>query len=111
MELTNPSEAEFWFYDGVVKIAQKKGQRRSSFSWKGIGNLMRNENPQLDQVALRRRWAALYINLWREEKAFEQFELALKLNPKWEQGPDNYAYFSFLWKKLDWKGKKNGWKS
>jgi len=44
---------------------------------------MANETP-LESGALR-SWALFLMNAWREGKLFEQFELALKLNPNDEK--------------------------
>ena len=57
--------------------------------------LNEKRNQQLDQVAYGSLGNSLY-NLGQKEKAFEQFELALKLNPNDEQVLNNYAYFLSL---------------
>jgi tetratricopeptide (TPR) repeat protein len=93
-----PQNAEFWFYDGVVKSAQKKDSL-AVVSLKKALELNATQNPQLDQVAYGSLGSSLY-NLGEKEKAFEQFELALKLNPNDEQVLNNYAYFLSL-EKLD----------
>lgn len=93
-----PKNAEFWFYDGVVKSAQKKDSLAVVSLEKALV-LNAKQNSQLDQVAYGTLGSSLY-NLGEKEKAFEQFELALKLNPNDEQVLNNYAYFLSL-EKLD----------
>jgi tetratricopeptide (TPR) repeat protein len=93
-----PENSEFWFYDGVVKSAQKKDSLAVISLEKAL-ELNANRNPQFDQAAYGSLGSSLY-NLGEKEKAFEQFELALKLNPNDEQVLNNYAYFLSL-EKLD----------
>jgi tetratricopeptide (TPR) repeat protein len=86
-----PQKAEFWFYDGVVKSAQKKDSVAVVSLEKAL-KLNARRNPQLDQVAYGSLGNSLY-NLGQKEQAFDQFELALKINPNDEQVLNNYAYF------------------
>lgn len=86
-----PQRAEFWFYDGVVKSAQKKDSVAVVSLEKAL-ELNARRNPQLDQVAYGSLGNSLY-NLGQKEQAFDQFELALKINPNDEQVLNNYAYF------------------
>ncbi len=86
-----PQNPEFWFYDGVVKSAQKKDSLAVVSLEKAL-ELNQKRNPQLDQVAYGSLGNSLY-NLGQKERAFEQFESAIQLNPNDEQVLNNYAYF------------------
>lgn len=99
-----PKNPEFWFYDGVVKSAQKKDEE-AVISLKRAIELNANKNPQLDQVAFGSLGNSLY-NLGKKEEAFANFEKALALNPNDEQVLNNYSYFLSLEKKDLEKAKK-----
>ncbi len=92
-----PQNPEFWFYDGVVKSAQKKDEE-AVISLKKAIELNSNKNPQLDQVAFGSLGNSLY-NLGEKEEAFQNFDKALALNPNDEQVLNNYSYFLSLEKK------------
>ncbi len=92
-----PKNPEFWFYDGVVKSAQKKDEE-AVISLKKAIELNANKNPQLDQVAFGSLGSSLY-NLGEKEEAFRNFDKALELNPNDEQVLNNYSYFLSLEKK------------
>ena len=92
-----PQNPEFWFYDGVVKSAQKKDEEAVTSLNKAI-ELNSNKNPQLDQVAFGSLGNSLY-NLGEKEEAFRNFDKALELNPNDEQVLNNYSYFLSLEKK------------
>ena len=92
-----PKNPEFWFYDGVVKSAQKKDEEAVISLNKAI-ELNANKNPQLDQVAFGSLGNSLY-NLGKKEEAFVNFDKALALNPNDEQVLNNYSYFLSLEKK------------
>lgn len=89
-----PKNAEFWFYDGVVKSAQKKDTSAVASLEKAI-ELNARKNPQLDQVAFGSLGNSLY-NLGKKDQAFEKFDEALIINPNDEQVLNNYAYFLSL---------------
>jgi tetratricopeptide (TPR) repeat protein len=89
-----PQSAEFWFYDGVVKAARKKDLDAVASLQKAL-EINANKNLQLAQVAHGSLGSSLY-NLGDKQKAFEEFEIALKLNPEDEQVLNNYAYFLSL---------------
>jgi len=99
-----PQSAEFWFYDGVVKAARKKDLDAVASLQRAL-ELNANKNPQLAQVAHGSLGSSLY-NLGDKQKAFEEFETALKLNPEDEQVLNNYAYFLSLDKQELEKAKK-----
>lgn len=92
-----PQNPEFWFYDGVVKAAQKKDTEAVISLNKAI-ELNAGKNPQLDQVAFGSLGSSLY-NLGEKEEAFSNFDKALELNPNDEQVLNNYSYFLSLEKK------------
>ena len=92
-----PERAEFWFYDGVIKNARKKDSLAVISLEKAI-NINAGKNMGLDQAT----YGALgnaYYNLGEKEKAFDNFDKAIKLNPNDEQVLNNYAYFLSLEKK------------
>nr|WP_091697857.1 tetratricopeptide repeat protein [Algoriphagus locisalis] len=92
-----PENPEFWFYDGVVKSAQKQDEEAVVSLNKAI-ELNANKNPQLDQVAFGSLGNSLY-NLGEKEEAFRNFDKALEINPNDEQVLNNYSYFLSLEKK------------
>ncbi|WP_111322725.1 tetratricopeptide repeat protein [Algoriphagus chordae] len=89
-----PQNPEFWFYDGVVKSAQKKDEEAVVSLNKAI-ELNANKNSQLDQVAFGSLGSSLY-NLGDKEEAFRNFDKALEINPNDEQVLNNYSYFLSL---------------
>ena len=86
-----PERPDFWFYDGVVKSSIKKDSAAVISLEKAL-EINAQKNRQLEQVARGTLGNSLY-NLGEKEKAFENFEVALKLNPNDEQVLNNYAYF------------------
>ncbi|MBB6324878.1 tetratricopeptide (TPR) repeat protein [Algoriphagus iocasae] len=89
-----PERPEFWFYDGVIKNAMKKDSS-AVISLEKSMNLNAGKNIGLDQAT----YGALgnaYYNLGEKKKAFENFDMAVKLNPNDEQVLNNYAYFLSL---------------
>ncbi len=89
-----PQNPEFWFYDGIVKGAQKKDEEAVVSLQKSI-ELNKNKNPQLDQVAFGSLGNSLY-NLGQKEEAFKNYDKALEINPNDEQVLNNYSYFLSL---------------
>lgn len=92
-----PERPEFWFYDGVIKNALKKDSAAVVSLEKSI-ELNAGKNLGLDQ-AIYGSLGNAYYNLGKKEKAFENFDMAIKLNPNDEQVLNNYAYFLSLEKK------------
>lgn len=86
-----PKRPDFWFYDGVVKSAIKKDSSAVVSLEKAL-EINDQKNRQLEQVARGTLGNSLY-NLGEKEKAFENFDKALKINPNDEQVLNNYAYF------------------
>ncbi|MBN3520125.1 tetratricopeptide repeat protein [Algoriphagus lutimaris] len=86
-----PERPEFWFYDGVIKNAMKKDSS-AIISLEKSMEINAGKNIGLDQAT----YGALgnaYYNLGEIDKAFENFDMAIKLNPNDEQVLNNYAYF------------------
>lgn len=92
-----PTNAEFWFYDGIVKTSLSKDEEAVAALQKAI-EINANRNKQLDQVAFGALGSSLY-NIGKKEEAFSYFEKALALKPNDEQVLNNYAYFLSLEKK------------
>ena len=92
-----PEAPEFWFYDGVVKSAQKRDSMAVNSLQKSL-ELNAGKNPQLTQVAFGSMGNSLY-NLGSKDSAYVYFDKALSLNPNDEQVLNNYAYFLSLDKK------------
>lgn len=86
-----PKRPDFWFYDGVIKSAIKKDSSAVVSLEKAL-EINDQKNRQLEQVARGTLGNSLY-NLGEKEKAFENFDTALKINPNDEQVLNNYAYF------------------
>lgn len=86
-----PKRPDFWFYDGVVKSAIKKDSSAVVSLEKAL-EINDQKNRLLEQVARGTLGNSLY-NLGEKEKAFENFDTALKINPNDEQVLNNYAYF------------------
>lgn len=99
-----PEVAAFWFYDGVVKSAQKKDSL-SVISLEHALRLNEEKNQQLSQVAYGTLANSQY-NLGEKEKAFANFEKALALDSKDDLVLNNYAYFLSL-EKLELEKAKN----
>ena len=89
-----PNRPDFWFYDGVVKSAIKKDSSAIISLNKAL-DLNAGQNSQLEQVARGTLGSSLF-NEDKKEEAFENFELALKLDSNDEQVLNNYAYFLSL---------------
>lgn len=89
-----PKRPDFWFYDGVVKSAIKKDSSAVISLEKAL-EINAKQNSQLEQVARGTLGSSLF-NLGEKEKAFENFDAALALNPNDEQVLNNYAYFLSL---------------
>ncbi|MEN2281581.1 tetratricopeptide repeat protein [Algoriphagus sp. SE2] len=86
-----PERPEFWFYDGVIKNASKKDSSAVVSLEKSM-ELNAGKNLGLDQ-AIYGALGNAYYNLGMKDKAFENFDNAIKLNPNDEQVLNNYAYF------------------
>ncbi|WP_296698607.1 tetratricopeptide repeat protein [Algoriphagus sp.] len=86
-----PDKPEFWFYDGVIKNAGKKDSL-AIISLEKSMELNAGKNLGLDQ-AIYGSLGNAYYNLGKKDKAFENFDMAIKLNPNDEQVLNNYAYF------------------
>ncbi|WP_237701575.1 tetratricopeptide repeat protein [Algoriphagus machipongonensis] len=99
-----PEKPEFWFYDGVIKNAQKKDSSAVISLEKAV-ELNAGKNLGLDQATYGALGNAFY-NLKETDKSFKYFDKAVELNPNDEQVLNNYAYFLSLEKKDLEKAKK-----
>jgi tetratricopeptide (TPR) repeat protein len=95
-----PDKAEFWFFDGTAKLAQKKyGEAKESLG--KAEKLNKGKNKNLDQL-IYGQLGDTYHGLGEEEKAYEAYDKGLAINPNDEHILNNYAYFLSLSKiKLD----------
>ncbi|WP_143960482.1 tetratricopeptide repeat protein [Litoribacter populi] len=92
--------AEFWFFDGTAKAAQKK-HTEAKESLEQAYKTNRGRNKQLSQL-IYGQLGDTYHSLGDEEKAYENYEKGLEINPNDEHILNNYAYFLSLSKtKLD----------
>lgn len=89
-----PDKAEFWFFDGTSKLAQKKYSEAAPALSKAL-ELNKGNNKQLDILATGQLGDTFY-SLERKEEAFEAYEKVLELNPENEHALNNYAYFLSL---------------
>lgn len=92
-----PKKAEFWFFDGTSKLAQKKYQEAASSLEKAL-ELNKDANKQLAILA-KGQLADTYHYLDRKEEAYETYEEVLAINPDNDHILNNYAYFLSLDKK------------
>ncbi|MBT0810867.1 tetratricopeptide repeat protein [Litoribacter ruber] len=92
--------AEFWFFDGTAKAAQKKHEEAKE-SLEQADKLNRGRNKQLSQL-IYGQLGDTYHSLGEQEKAYEFYDKGLEINPNDEHILNNYAYFLSLSKsKLD----------
>ncbi|MDN3202828.1 tetratricopeptide repeat protein [Algoriphagus sediminis] len=89
-----PNRPDFWFYDGVVKSAIQKDSSAVVSLEKAL-EINGGQNEQLEQVARGTLGSSLY-NIGEKERAFENFERAVKLDANDETVLNNYAYFLSL---------------
>jgi tetratricopeptide (TPR) repeat protein len=92
-----PEKAEFWFFDGTSKLAQKKFESSKESLEKSL-EINSGKNKQLELMALGQLGDA-YHSLDEKSKAFETYEKVLEINPNNEHILNNYAYFLSLEKK------------
>jgi len=93
----HPERAEFWFFDGTAKLAQKKGEEAEVSFLKSI-EVNRSRNQQLD-LLVKASLGDTYHLLGKKEQAFETYDEVLKRKPDDEHVLNNYAYFLSLSKK------------
>ena len=92
-----PEKAEFWFFDGTSKLAQKKYQEAATSLEKAL-ELNKDANKQMTILA-KGQLGDTYHYLERKEEAYETYEEVLALNPDNDHILNNYAYFLSLDKK------------
>lgn len=89
-----PEKAEFWFFDGTSKLAQKKYQEAET-SLVNAQEKNQGRNKQLD-ILLGGQLGDTYHYLKKKEKAYEAYEKVLAQSPDNEHILNNYAYFLSL---------------
>lgn len=95
-----PEKAEFWFFDGTSKLAQKKYLEAETSLLKALEQ-NNGTNKQLD-ILVGGQLGDTYHSLKKKEKAYEAYEKVLAQSPDNEHILNNYAYFLSLDKnKLD----------
>lgn len=99
-----PERAEFWFFDGTAKIAQKKAKEAVE-SLEKAKEVNQRKNKQLD-ILVQGQLGDAYHQLGEKEKAYAAYEAVLKERPDDEHVLNNYAYFLSLDKKDLDKAKK-----
>jgi tetratricopeptide (TPR) repeat protein len=92
-----PKKAEFWFFDGTSKLAQKKFEASKESLEKSL-EINSGKNKQLELMALGQLGDAFH-SLGEKSKAFETYDKVLQINPNHEHILNNYAYFLSLEKK------------
>jgi tetratricopeptide (TPR) repeat protein len=95
-----PEKAEFWFFDGTSKLAQKKYLEAETSLLKALEQ-NNGTNKQLD-ILVGGQLGDTYHSLKKKEKAYEAYDKVLAQSPDNEHILNNYAYFLSLDKnKLD----------
>lgn len=89
-----PEKAEFWFFDGTNKLAQKKYEESAASLEKAL-ELNKDANKQLAILA-KGQLGDAYHYLERKEEAYRTYEEALILSPDNDHILNNYAYFLSL---------------
>ena len=93
----HPERAEFWFFDGTAKLAQKKGEEAEVSFLKSL-EVNRGRNKQLD-LLVKASLGDTYHMIGKKTEAFEKYEQVLASKPEDEHVLNNYAYFLSLSKK------------
>lgn len=89
-----PEKAEFWFYDGTSKLAQKKYEKAEK-SFLNALEFNKGVNRKLD-ILVGSQLGDTYHSLNKKEAAYETYEKFLALNPDNAHILNNYAYFLSL---------------
>jgi tetratricopeptide (TPR) repeat protein len=89
-----PEKAEFWFFDGTAKLAQKKGEEAELALEKSL-EINKGRNTQLEHL-VKASLGDTYHMIGKKEEAFEIYEEILKVKPDDEHVMNNYAYFLSL---------------
>lgn len=89
-----PDKAEFWFFDGTAKLAQKKGAEAVASLEKAL-EVNANKNQQIT-LLVNGQIGDAYHQVGRKEDAFKAYEAVLKVNPADEHVLNNYAYYLSL---------------
>ncbi len=99
-----PEKAEFWFFDGTAKSAQKKNLEAEKSFLKSL-EINKSKNKQLE-VLINGQLGDVYHSLGKKEEAYDAYEKVLKERPEDDHVLNNYAYFLSLAKKDLDKAKK-----
>lgn len=92
-----PEKAEFWFFDGTSKLAQKKHSDAEKSLLKAI-ELNKGSNKQLE-ILVGGQLGDTYHALKKKKEAYASYEKVLAMSPDNEHILNNYAYFLSLDKK------------
>lgn len=93
-----PDRADFWFFDGTSKLAQKKGED-AEVSFLNSLEINGGKNKQLELLVKASLGDTYHLN-GKSEEAFEAYQEVLKARPEDEHVLNNYAYYLSL-KKQD----------
>lgn len=89
-----PDRAEFWFFDGTAKLAQKKGPESVASLEKAL-EVNANKNQQITLLVNGQIGDAYHL-VGRKEDAFKAYDAVLQVNPTDEHVLNNYAYYLSL---------------
>lgn len=92
-----PEKAEFWFFDGTSKLAQKKYQEAETSLVKALEK-NKGTNKQLE-ILVGGQLGDTYHSLNKKEDSYKTYEKVLAQSPDNEHILNNYAYFLSLDKK------------
>lgn len=92
-----PSRADFWFYDGTAKSAQKKSLEAEESLVKAL-EVNNSKNKQLETLVYG-QLGDTFHSIGKKQEAYDAYEKVLVVNPEDEHVLNNYAYFLSLAKK------------
>jgi tetratricopeptide (TPR) repeat protein len=93
-----PERADFWFFDGTSKLAQKKGEEAESSFVRAL-EVNGGKNKQLELLVKASLGDTFHLN-GKSKEAFEAYQEVLQARPDDEHVLNNYAYYLSL-KKQD----------
>ncbi|MFD2201562.1 tetratricopeptide repeat protein [Shivajiella indica] len=93
-----PVRADFWFFDGTSKLAQKKGEE-AEVSFLTAMEVNEGKNKQLELLIKASLGDTYHLN-GKSEEAFKAYQEVLSARPEDEHVLNNYAYYLSL-KKQD----------
>ncbi|WP_026333639.1 MULTISPECIES: tetratricopeptide repeat protein [Rhodonellum] len=92
-----PARADFWFFDGTAKSAQKKSLEAEESLVKAL-EVNQSKNKQLETLVYG-QLGDTFHSIGKKQEAYDAYEKVLKTNPEDEHVLNNYAYFLSLAKK------------